>query len=102
MRVYTTWWAWTTGTYTVSGGIGLDPTKTYLITGGMPMNDGGYSHVYISVVCHGTGPILCGVRDTGDDFTLGLTEFISSAVSVTLKLKSTGGRHRAEVVIYEL
>ena len=46
--------------------------------------------------------MLCGVRDNGDDFDLSVTEFVSSASSVTIKLRTKGGKHRAEGVIYEL
>src|SRR5688572_20793920 len=96
---------WTTGTYEVTVNLALDWRKTYLITGYLTLVDGDdYGHIYISTVCsYGGGDVvLCGVRDFGDDFGLGVTEFVSSASSVTVKLKTKGGKHRAEGVVYQL
>jgi hypothetical protein len=84
--------------------LSLDHTKSYLVTGYLTLTDGDdRGHVYISTVCtyNGGDVVLC-VRDLGDDFDLGVTEFISSAESVTVKLKTTGGAHRAEGVVHEL
>jgi hypothetical protein len=100
-----TYWMWTTGTYEVALDIALDWRKSYLVTGYLTLTDGDdYAHVYISTVCSYSGGdvVLCGVRDIGGDFDLGVTEFISSASRVTIKLKTTGGRHRAEGAIHEL
>lgn len=95
---------WTTGTFEVTVTISLDQRKTYLVTGYLTLTEGSeYAHVYISTVCHLSGDqVLCGVRDVGSDFGLSVTEFLSSASSVTIKLKSRGGAHRAEGVVYEL
>jgi hypothetical protein len=105
MRPVWTYWMWNTGTFDNTLGVSLDWHKSYLITGGLTLTDGDdYAHAYISTVCTYTGGdvVLCGVRDIGDDFGLGLTEFVSSAISVTIKLRTKGGKHRVEGVIYEL
>jgi len=96
---------WTTGTFEVTVDLALDFRKNYLVTGSLTLTDGSdRAHVYISTVCSSSGGdvVLCGVRDIGDDFDLGVTEFISGAVSVTVKLKTRGGAHRAEGAVYEI
>jgi hypothetical protein len=105
MNPISTYWMWTTGTIDNTLDIGLDWRKSYLITGYLTLTEGGdYAHVYISTVCNYSGgdQVLCGVRDVGDDFGLSVTEFISSATKVTIKLRTKGGKHRAEGVVYEL
>lgn len=105
MNLHRTYFMWTTGTYEVSVGFALDWKKTYLITGYLTQTDGDdYAHVYIARVCRYTGGdvVLCGVRDIPSDVDLGVTETLSSANSVTLKLRTKGGRHRVEGAIYEL
>lgn len=100
-----TYWMWNTGNIDGTLNINLDWQKSYLITGYLTLTEGdNYAHVYISTVCHyrGGDQILCGVRDAGDDFGLSVTEFVSSASRVTIKLRTRGGRHRVEGVIYEL
>jgi hypothetical protein len=97
---------WTTGTYVVSTTIPLNWQRRYLVTGYLTQTDGDdYAHVYISTVCtfNGSDVILCGVRDISDDTDLGVVEVLpNSAISVVIKLKTRGGRHRAEGVVYEL
>ena len=103
MNWYYWYQMWTTGTFTTSVGIPLDWQRTYLITGGLTQTNGSdYAHVYISEVCtyDGGDQILCGIRDDTDDSSLNLIEVISGAVSVTLKLRTTGGQHRAEGFVY--
>ena len=99
------YWLWTTGTYEATVSMSLDWRKRYLVTGYLTLTDGDdYAHVYISTVCRYSGGdvVLCGVRDIGvDDFGLNIDEFIDGASSVTVKLKTKGGRHRAEGVVYE-
>jgi hypothetical protein len=105
MRPYKGYSLWTTGTYDVTATIGLDWRKTYLINGGITLTDGDdYAHVYIAKICsyHGGDVVRCGIRDIGGDKDLGLQEFISGARDVTVKLRTKGGRHRAEVMVYEL
>lgn len=105
MQPVRTYWMWTTGTNTVTVTIGLDWKKQYLVTGYLTLTDGDdYAHVYISTVCtyRGGDQVLCGIRDDSGDFGLGVTEFISSATRVTIKLRTTGGAHRAEGAVYEL
>lgn len=105
MTPISTYWMWTTGTFEVTLDVGLDWRKSYLITGQLTLTDGDdYAHVYISTVCSYSGGdvVLCGVRDLGDDFGLGVNEFVGSASKVTIKLKTKGGAHRAEGVIYEI
>ncbi|MFQ5739905.1 MAG: hypothetical protein ACE5JX_12925 [Acidobacteriota bacterium] len=96
---------WTTGTYTVSVDIPLDWTKNYLVTGYLTQTDGDdYAHVYISTVCHYSGGdvVSCGVRDIGDDKSLNVVEPINNANKVTITLKTKGGRHRAEGIVYQV
>jgi allophanate hydrolase subunit 1 len=76
-----------------------------LVTGYLTQTDGDdYAHVYISTVCHYSGGdvVHCGIRDLSDDKYLGIVEVISGANRVTIKLKTKGGRHRAEGVVYEI
>lgn len=101
------WWyhMWTTGTYEVSVNIPLDWRRRYLITGYLTLTKGDdYAHVYISTVCRYSGgdTVLCGVRDLDDDRDLNIVEFIDGASRVTVKLKTKGGRHRAEGIVYQL
>jgi hypothetical protein len=96
---------WTTGTFKVTVTIPLDYRKTYLVTGGLTQTDGDrYAHVYISTVCSYSGgdQVLCGVRDFVDDSGLNLVEVVSGALSVTIALRTTGGRHRAEGAVFEI
>jgi len=94
---------WTTGTFTVSLTVPLDWQRSYLVTGGLTQTDGpDYAHVYISTVCSydGGDQVLCGIRDDPDDSGLNLIEALDAASSVTVKLRTTGGRHRAEGFVY--
>ena len=95
---------WTTGSFSTSLTVNLNPNKTYLVTGGLVQTQGdNYAHAFISEVCTGGGDvILCGIRDTSGDTDLNLYEFLSGAVNVTITLRTTGGRHRVEGSIYEL
>jgi hypothetical protein len=105
MQPVWTFAAWTTGTYEVSIGFALDWRKSYLFTGYLTQTDGDdYAHIFISTVCSYAGGdvVRCGVRDLTGDVDLGVTEFVYSASSVTVKLRTKGGRHRAEGVVYEL
>jgi hypothetical protein len=82
----------------------------YLVTGAIVGKQGGdYGQVFISTVCHLRGhTILCGIRDDPADATatnireLGITERLENATRVTIKLRSDGGLHRAEGVIYDI
>jgi hypothetical protein len=105
MRPHRRYWLWTTGTYTASVTVTLDWERRYLVTGALTQTDGDdYAHIYIATVCTYSGGdvVLCGVRDSEDDRGLNLVEFLSRATSVTIKLRTTGGRHRAEGVVYEI
>ena len=105
MNPVLTFWMWTTGTYEVSLDLALDWRRSYLITGALTLTDGDdYAHVFISTVCHYSGgdTVLCGVRDLDGDFDLGINEWVSSASRVIVKLRTKGGQHRAEGVVYEL
>ena len=110
MFVAGNYWMWTSGTFSVTVTIGLDPTRSYLLTGSLVGHEGGdYGQVYISTVCQvSADEVLCGIRDDPSDSTftdisnLGITEFISRAESVTVKLRSTGGLNRAEGVLYDV
>ena len=105
MRPHYTYWLWTTGTYEATFKIPLNWQRRYLVTGYLTQTDGDdYAHVYISTVCYydGGDVVRCGIRDLEDDKDLGIVEFLNGADSVTVKLKTSGGRHRAEGVVYEL
>jgi hypothetical protein len=101
------WWyhLWTTGTYKVSHTVPLNWTKRYVVTGYLTLTDGDdYAHVYVSVVCHYSGGdvVKCGVLDMSDDKHLGIVKVIDGAKSVTVTLKTKGGRHRAEGLVYQI
>lgn len=105
MRPHWSYWMWTTGTYQVTHSIALNWRRRYLVTGYLTQTDGDdYAHVYISMVCHyGGGDVRrCGIRDFSDDKFIGIVEFISGADLVTVKLKTKGGSHRAEGIVYEI
>jgi hypothetical protein len=112
MFVRDTFWLWTTGSFTSSTTLVLDRARRYLITGGLVGKEGGdYGQVFISTVCtmSSNDQVLCGVRDdpasTPDTNikNLGLVEILPPAATrVTVKLRSTGGRHRAEGVVYDI
>ncbi|MFI5188313.1 MAG: hypothetical protein ACHQF0_16400 [Chitinophagales bacterium] len=104
MNVNCYYWLANIGSTTASLTIALAPSKTYLVTGGLTLKEGDdHARVYIGMVCTGGGDnVSCGIRDSDGDSGLGITEFISNAVSVTVKLNTTGGKNRAEGVIYEL
>jgi hypothetical protein len=105
-----TYWAWTSGTFRVDVTLNLNPGRTYLLTGALVGVGGGdYGQVYISTLCTGGGDlILCGIRDDPGDSpqtdvaNLGIVEILSGAISVTVTLRSTGGLHRAEGVLYDI
>ena len=106
MNWYAMGWAWTTGSFTTSGDVDLDPNQSYLVTGGVTESDGGgKAHLYISVLCTSDGDQqLCGIRDEGGDDGLTLVEALPPRSSrVTISFRSTGGgTHRGEYVIYQL
>jgi hypothetical protein len=101
---------WTSGSISGTVTFALDPARTFMMTGALVGKDGDdYGQVYISTLCTVDGDeVLCGIRDDPSDsnFTditeLDITEFISNADSVTVKLRATGGLHRAEGVLYDI
>lgn len=105
MQPYCKYRMWTTGTYEVTVKIPLNWQRRYLVTGYLTQTDGDdYAHVYISIVCNYSGGdvVRCGVRDITDDKFLGIVEVIDEAINFTVKLKTKGGRHMAEGVVYEI
>ncbi len=112
MFAYRSFWMWTTGSFTTSTTVALDRNRRYLVTGGIVGKEGGdYGQVFISTVCTmpSNDQVLCGVRDDPSNTpdtnikTLGLVEFLPpTATRVTIKLRSSGGRHRAEGVVYDM
>jgi hypothetical protein len=112
MFAYSTYWMWTTGNFTTSVTVALDRNRRYLVTGGLAGKEGGdYSQVFISTVCTmpSNDQVLCGVRDDPSSSpdanvkTLGIVEFLPpTATRVTIKLRSGGGRDRAEGVVYDV
>jgi hypothetical protein len=103
MNVYWLNGIWTTGTFSFTEDIPLNPSKRYLVTGALTQSDG-RTHLYISMVCTLRGDVqLCGVRDVGNDDNLWLYEFLPpNASKVQIKLKSSGGRNKGEYLVYEL
>lgn len=99
-----TYWMWIAGGSTTSLTMSLDPNRSYMVTGYLTQKDGDdYAHVYISMVCTIDGDLRkCGIRDLSGDTGLGIVETLSGADSVTIKLTTKGGRHRAEGVIWAL
>jgi hypothetical protein len=101
---------WTTGTFTISATLGLDPSRRYLLTGALPGVEGDdYGQIYTSVVCYLQGDtVLCGIRAEPSDSpdwkikNAWLNEVLSGAESVTVTLDSTGGRHHAEIALIDL
>jgi hypothetical protein len=102
MQAAWTYWIENTGNITGTVTMALDPTQSYVIEGFFTKKNGGdYAHVYISELCTqiSSDQIDCGIRDEPSS---GIVSFLSSAVSVTVGLTTTGGNHRAEGVIYQL
>ena len=104
MRPINWYYMWTTGSFSISHTFNLNPDRAYLVTGGLVLKQGSdYAHAFISEVCTSSGDqVLCGLRGTSGDTNLNLYEFISRAISVTITLRTTGGRHRVEGSIYQL
>jgi hypothetical protein len=110
MFVVSSYWMWTQGNISATLTLGLDPARRYLVSGALVGKDGGnYGQVYIATVCSVDGDqVLCGIRDSPGDspateiMGLGIQEFISSAESVTIKLRANGGLHRAEGILYDI
>lgn len=106
MRAVATYWVAVTGSATASVTIALNPDRRYLVTGGLILTDGDdHARIYIGTLCRrvSSDVIACGIRDVDGDGGLGVTEFLAAnATSVTVKLKTTGGKHRGEGVVYEL
>jgi len=112
MFPHRSFWMWTTGAFTASATVALDRNRRYLVTGGLVGKEGGdHGQVFIATVCTmpSNDQVLCGVRDdpssTPDSVikTLNLVEFLPpTATRVTIKLRSGGGRHRAEGVVYDI
>ena len=111
MFVQSTFWMWTTGSFTTTTTVSLDRNRRYLVTGGLVGKEGGdYGQALITSVCTISGDhVLCGIRDDANSTpdsnikNRGLTEFLPpNAIRVTLKLRSSGGRHRAEGVVYDI
>jgi hypothetical protein len=111
MFVSWTYWMWTSGTFSVTVTLPLNPTRRYLTTGALVGKQGGdYGQVFISTLCTQRSPdqILCGIRDNPSDppafniANLGIVEILTNATRVTIKLRGDGGLHRAEGVIYDI
>jgi hypothetical protein len=110
MFVYWTYWMWATGNATATVTIPLNPSRVYATSGALSAEkDAGYGQVFISMVCTQSGDqILCGLRDSPTDSpdTLlrnrDIVEVLRSATRVTIKLRSAGGAHRAEGIIWDI
>ncbi|WP_052867917.1 hypothetical protein [Streptomyces niger] len=111
MFVVSRYFLWVTGRLTTSVTLRLDPGRRYLLTGGLTGKYGAeYGQVFISTVCvrRGSDQVLCGVRDDPADSPadnirrLNIDEFLENATRVTVKLRSDGGGHRAEGILYDI
>jgi hypothetical protein len=112
MFVSWTYWMWTSGNFSVTVTMTLNPTRRYLVTGALVGKEGGdYGQIYISTVCTqpSSDQILCGVRDfplpapSSAIPSLGIVEILQpNATRVTVRLNATGGRHRAEGTIFDI
>jgi hypothetical protein len=106
-----TYWMWTSGTFSVTVTMRLDPARRYLVTGALTGKSGSdYGQVFISMLCtrSSSDQILCGIRDDPSDppswniANLGIVEFVQNATRVTVKLRGDGGLHRAEGAIFDI
>ncbi|MFI9024293.1 hypothetical protein [Streptomyces sp. NPDC053560] len=111
MFVVSRYFLWVTGRLTSSVTLALNPDRRYLITGGLTGKFGdAHGQVFISTVCvrSGSDQVLCGVRDDPADAPadnirrLNIDEFLNNATRVTVKLRSDGGGHRAEGILYDI
>jgi hypothetical protein len=110
MFPYEWYWMWVTGGTSASVSMGLDPSRTYLVTGALTGKDGGdYAQLYISMLCTIDGDQqLCGIRDDPPPDpvtsiqTLDIGEVLNGASSVTVTFRCSGGAHRAEGVVYDI
>lgn len=110
MFVQSTYFMWTRGRFTASVTIALNADRRYLVTGALTGKSGGdYGQVFISTVCTLSGDqVLCGIRDdpsASPDTNIAnrrLTEILTNAVRVTVRLRGDGGLHRAEGVVYDI
>jgi hypothetical protein len=110
MFPWETYWMWVTGGASASVSIGLDPSRSYLVTGALTGKDGSdYAQVYISMLCTIEGDQqLCGIRDVPPPDpvtsiqTLDIGEWLNNASSVTITLRTSGGAHRAEGVVWDI
>jgi hypothetical protein len=108
--VASTYWMWTSGRFSITVTMRLDPARRYLVTGALTGKSGGdYGQVFISTLCtRSGGQILCGIRDDPADppsfniANLGILEVVQNATSVTVKLRGDGGLHRAEGTIFDI
>jgi hypothetical protein len=96
-----TFWMWTTGDFDETLTMSLNPNQSYLVETYLTKTDGGdYAHAYISETCSGGGDqILCGITNEPDASSVSV---LSGLISVTVALRTTGGAHRAEGVLYAL
>jgi hypothetical protein len=111
MFVAWTYWMWTSGRFSVTVTMRLDPARRYLVTGGLSGKSGGdYGQVFISTLCTraSSDQILCGIRDDASDppssniASLGIVELVQNATRVTVKLRGDGGLHRAEGAVFDV
>ena len=106
MKVLGKFSIWTTGNIKITHSINLNRTKSYMIAGGLTLNQGAdYTHAYISETEVTSGDqILVGVRDLdGDNIRLNVNEILApSTTRVTIALNSKGGKKRFEGVLFEL
>lgn len=111
MRVHRTFWMWTRGNFTTTTTVRLNPNRLYMVTGGLVgTSSGDFSQMYIWGTCRYSGgdQILCGIREGDPDPQDSIeNEIFNRTLSlgtfrVTVALRSEGGLHRGEGVIYDI
>ncbi len=105
MNPYWYYWFWVQGQSQVTYDIPLDWRKRYLVTGYLTATEGDeYAHVYVYQICNynGSDLVSCGILEGENDKCLLIQKFIDSAIKVSVKLKTGGGYHKAEGMVYEL
>jgi hypothetical protein len=102
MQAVSTYWLENNGNTNGTVTIALNPSQRYMVEGFITKKNGGdYVHIYIAEVCTQVSPdqINCGINNEGSS---GIVVVLSRATRVTVGLRTTGGNHRAEGIVWQL